>query len=137
VPAEAARVQVERPDNRTFTVATHVETDGSTAASIPMTSDAGVWIVSVRDDGGEEIDRGTLVVNAGDPGESQLRSLSPVTIGAGADAAAVDGSGQQGSVLTEIWPLLVALAIAVIAAEWWLWLARSLAGRRIAGGQPS
>jgi hypothetical protein len=136
VAPEAARVQVERPDNRTSTVTTHVEADGSMAASIPVTSDAGVWIVSVLDSGGEEIDRGTLVVNAGDPVESRLRDTSPVTIRAGAGAAA-DGGGQQGNVLTEIWPLLVAAAIAVIVAEWWLWLARSMAGRRVTGGQPS
>jgi hypothetical protein len=136
VASEAARVQVERPDNRTFAVSTHVAADGSTSASIPLTSDAGVWIVSVLDDGGEEIDRGTLVVNAGDPVESRLRDASPVTVQAGAGAAA-DGSGQQANVLTEIWPLLVTAAIAVIVAEWWIWLARSMAGRRVTGGQPT
>ncbi len=136
VAAEAARVELERPDNRTFTVGTHVEADGSKAASIPVTSDAGVWIVSVLDDDGEEVDRGTLVVNAGDPVESRLRDANPVTIEVGSGAAA-DGSGQQGNVLTEIWPLLVAAAIAVIVAEWWMWLARSMAGRRATGGQPT
>ena len=34
--------------------------------------------------------------------------------------------------LTEVWPLLVAGAAAVIVAEWWAWLGRSMAGRRAA-----
>lgn len=136
VASEAARVQVERPDTGTLTVPTHVEADGSMAASIPVTSDAGVWIVSVHDDDGAEIDRGTLIVNAGDPVESRLRDASPVTIGAGGGASA-DGGDQQGSVLTEVWPLLAAAAVVVIVAEWWLWLVRSMSGRRVTGGQPS
>jgi hypothetical protein len=137
VAADAARVEVERPDNRSFTVATHVEADGSSAATFPVTSDAGVWIVSVLDRSGKEIDRGTLVVNAGDPGESRLRSASPVTFAAGDEVADGAGGSQAGDVLTEIWPLLVAAALAVIVVEWWLWLRRSLAGRRATGGQPS
>ncbi len=136
VAPEAARVRVERPESGTVTVEAHLEADGATAAAIPITSDAGVWIVSVLDDGGEEIDRGTLIVNAGDPTESRLRDASPVTIGAGGDASLDDG-GQQGNVLTEIWPLLAAAAIVVLLAEWWLWLARSMTGRRAAGGQPT
>jgi hypothetical protein len=136
VSADAARVRVERPDNRSFTVAAHVAADGSSAATFPVTTDAGVWIVSVLGASGEEVDRGTLVVNAGDPGESRLRGGAPVTIAAGSGAAGSAG-GQRGDVLTEIWPLLVAAAIAVIVAEWWIWLGRSLAVRRATGGQPT
>lgn len=136
VAPEAERVQVERPQGESVTVATHVEADGSTAAAIPITSDAGAWIVSVLDDSGEEIDRGTLIVNTGDPVESRLRNAAPVVFGTGGDASA-DAGGQQGNVLTEIWPLLAAAALIVVVVEWWLWLARSMAGRRVAREQPS
>ena len=67
-------------------------------------------------DDGAEIDRGTLIVNAGDPVESRLRDASPVTIGAGGGASA-DGGDQQGSVLTEVWPLLAAAALGVLATR--------------------
>jgi hypothetical protein len=136
VSAKAAQVQVERPDNRSFTVTPHAEADGSAAATFPVTTDAGTWIVSVLDGNGDEVDRGTLVVNAGDPGESRLRVDTPLVLDAGSGAAAAEG-GSPGDVLTEIWPLLVAAALAVIVAEWWIWLGRSLAGRRFSGGQAS
>jgi hypothetical protein len=137
VGSDAAAVTVERPDGRSTSVAPHVDASGGSVAMIPVTADAGVWIVSVKDDGGKEIDRGTLIVNAGDPGESRLRDVSPLAIHAGAaDAGSAEG-GQARDILTEIWPLLVAAAIAVIAAEWWIWLGRSLTGRRATGGQPT
>jgi hypothetical protein len=67
--------------------------------------------------------------------ESRLSDVPPVTIGVGEVRTEQPASGGQVDILTEIWPLLVVAAIGVVALEWWIWLARSLPGRRAMGGR--
>jgi len=140
VADEATSVRVrDAAGDETVLVPSHVA-GGSRSVSFAVTARPGVWDVVVEEDGGEELERGALIVNAGDIQESRLSADTPIVLtlpggdGADADTGAVVSDGE---VLTDIWPLLVIAAIAVIGIEWWIWLGRSLASRHATGGQAS
>lgn len=81
------------------------------------TGQAGVYGVTEIDAAGETLGGGQLVVNAGHPRESDLRPTPDLAaILAGTSPAAVTGRPQ--SSLTDVWPLLAALALGVLAIEW-------------------
>lgn len=88
---------------------------------------AGRYTVTELGEGGQALGETAFVVNAGHPVESDLRpndALSGSLEGAAASDA--DVTARRG--LADIWPLLVAIAGAVIAFEW---LAASAGWRRL------
>lgn len=139
VPEEAASVRVEDPAGDAITLVPVASGGGSPVVTFAATARPGIWNVVVEGAAGAEIERGSIVVNAGDIRESELRS-GTTTLVSMTDAApgATDApAAGDGDVLADIWPLLVIASIAVIGLEWWVWLSRSMAGRRVVGGQAS
>ena len=76
----------------------------------------GVYAVTELDAAGEELGGGRFVVNAGHPRESNLRA-NPTLAGTLAGARAAGDSGAAAG-MADLWPLLVAVALALLAVEW-------------------
>lgn len=137
VSNDATAVRVTDPADQAFEVPVVTSAEGSTTAAFPVTARPGVWSIVVEGPNGTELDRGSVVVNAGDLRESRLSSDDPVILSISDEAAETFVSGESDRVLSDIWPLLVLAAIIVMSLEWWVWLARSIGGRRATGGQAS
>ncbi len=81
------------------------------------TGRAGVYAVQELDAAGDDLGGGRFVVNAGHPRESDLRpGLDLADSLAQGRASAVAASA--GADLSDLWPLLAALAFALLAVEW-------------------
>jgi len=76
----------------------------------------GEYRVDELDAADNEIAGGRLVVNAGHPTESDLRARPELPAVLAAARAAVDGESR--SSLADLWPILVAAAVAILAVEW-------------------
>jgi hypothetical protein len=85
--------------------------------SFADTGQAGVYAVTEIDASGELLGSGSFVVNAGHPSESDLRAnpALPATLAA---AQAASESGSSRTNLTDFWPLLATVALALLMLEW-------------------
>jgi Ca-activated chloride channel homolog len=138
LPERASAVRIEDPAGIVRTLTPMVAPDGATTGSFTANARPGVWDVVVLGPEGNELERGTVMVNAGDPEESRLDAETPVTLSLADRAGNGAGSGavaEDGELLTDAWPLLVIGAIVVLGLEWWAWLGRSMVRNRAAGGQ--
>ncbi len=98
------------------------------------TGQPGVYAVTELNAGGEELGGGRFVVNAGHPRESDLRPNAELAGTLATARAAADDAPSRAS-LTDLWPLLAALGLVLLALEWLvaLWPRR----RPALGFQPS
>jgi hypothetical protein len=78
---------------------------------------AGLYTVAEHGDGGQLLEETAFVVNAGHPMESDLRINQSLDASLQGGAAANDTVAERQG-LADIWPMLVAIAAAVIALEW-------------------
>ncbi len=101
------------------------------------TGHPGEYKITELDAAGVESGGGTFVVNAGHTRESDLRANQELP-GTLATARSIEESGTRAS-LSDLWPALVTLALAVLGLEWlWSVLPRRRARRRRAtAGQPA
>jgi hypothetical protein len=99
------------------------------------TGQPGVYTITEIDAAGNALGGGPFVVNAGHTRESDLRGdqdLADVL----ATARPTDDTGASAS-LSDLWPSLVAVALAVLGLEWlWSVLPRRRRRRRALAGQP-
>jgi Ca-activated chloride channel homolog len=137
VTEDTARVRVVSPSGATLALTPDRLATGEAVAAFTATADPGVWSVAVEDAEGAEISSGAVVVAIGHPEESRLRSGAPVMLDPSAGQLGAGGAAGEGraETLADVWPLLVLGAVLLIGLEWWLWLARSLGGRRTPEGQ--
>jgi hypothetical protein len=78
----------------------------------------GAYRIAERDAAGNETGQTTFVVNAGHPRESDLRPNADLPAAlAGAAAVEDAGTGIAGAV-SQLWPLLALVAVALLLAEW-------------------
>lgn len=138
VPGDGRTVRVTDSADQEVEIPVVTGADGLPAVTFPVTARPGVWSVVIEDQAGAELNRGSVVVNAGDVRESRLSSADPAILSlAGETSDSTATVAESDRILADIWPLLVLAAIAVIGLEWWIWLARSAGGRRATGGQAS
>ncbi len=131
--ADAAAVRVTAPDGNPVDLSMAVDApddatepaDGSIldenrlrAVSFADTGRAGQYQVAELDAAGEELGGGRFVVNAGHPLESDLRPNPdlPAILATARGAA----NATVPTNLADIWPLLVAAALVLLALEWLL-----------------
>jgi len=100
------------------------------------TGEAGVYTERELDDGDQSITEAAFVVNAGHPVESDLRPNADLA------ASLQGGEATEANVtererLVDIWPMLAAIALAVVALEWLAfsggWMRLRLPKWRLAG----
>lgn len=96
------------------------------------TGRAGVYEVQELDAAGTELGSGRFVVNAGHPRESDLRPTIDLadTLAQGRATGPAGGGRAE---LTDFWPLLAALAFALLTIEWLVTLFRRGLRRQVAG----
>jgi hypothetical protein len=104
----------------------------------------GLYALIERDDSGATLLQESFAVNGGDPIASNLRAVAaalPAGAGGEAPALAAIAPGQGGGAtvvaprrLGELWPILLGLAVALLAIEWVVGLG-ILARPRAEGGR--
>ncbi|MEA2595082.1 MAG: hypothetical protein QOF01_1551 [Thermomicrobiales bacterium] len=148
--ADAAKVRIAPPTGEPIDLAVAVGEEAANGAA-PTAGDGGLlrevvysdtgqpgeYRITELDAAGTESGGGTFVVNAGHTRESDLRANQELP-GVLATARAVAESGTRAS-LSDLWPTLVAVALAVLGLEWlWSVLPRRRRQRRRATlGQPA
>ncbi|MEA2585402.1 MAG: hypothetical protein QOF33_3487 [Thermomicrobiales bacterium] len=148
--ADAAKVRIAPPTGEPIDLAVAVGEEAANGAAPtaggggPLrevvysdTGQPGEYRITELDAAGTESGGGTFVVNAGHTRESDLRANQELP-GVLATARAVAESGTRAS-LSDLWPTLVAVALAVLGLEWlWSVLPRRRRQRRRATlGQPA
>ena len=120
VTAEAAAPDAD-PTGATEAAPPPAEAD--TAATRPReivytdTGHAGLYAVEELDAAGADLGGGRFVVNAGHPRESDLRPSVDLAASL-AQGRATAATGLARADLADLWPLLAALAFALLAVEW-------------------
>jgi hypothetical protein len=100
---------------------------------------SGVYGLTELNASGQEMASATFVVNAGHPQESDLRADSELP--AVLSAATASSNAGSGVTLSDLWPVLVAIALGCLLFEWlwstapWRRLAGPRSSRRTAGVQ--
>ncbi len=108
--ASTTAVLVQKPDGSSWMVEV-----GEEAVVFPETDQLGLYRVSLRDDTGTR-PAGSFAVNLFSPAESAIRPAATLTIGqVAADVTEQNDVGQR-----EWWPWLLAIALLILAAEWWV-----------------
>ena len=108
--AGTTAVLVNKPDSTTWTAEV-----GEEAIFFNETGQLGLYQVSLRDGSGVQ-PAGRFAVNLFNPVESIIQPAGVLRIGQATVETAVNGDiGQR-----ELWPWLVALALAVLIVEWWV-----------------
>jgi hypothetical protein len=108
--AGTTAVLVNKPDSTTWTAEV-----GEEAIFFNETGQLGLYQVSLRDGSGVR-PAGRFAVNLFNPVESVIQPAGVLRIGQATVETAVNGDiGQR-----ELWPWLVALALAVLIVEWWV-----------------
>ncbi|MEA2531108.1 MAG: hypothetical protein QOG89_2752 [Thermomicrobiales bacterium] len=148
--ADAAKVRIAPPTGEPIDLAVAVGEEAANGAAPTAggggllrevvysdTGQPGEYRITELDAAGTESGGGTFVVNAGHTRESDLRANQELP-GVLATARAVAESGTRAS-LSDLWPTLVAVALAVLGLEWlWSVLPRRRRQRRRATlGQPA
>lgn len=117
--AEAATVEITSPTDVTVSLAVAADSSdpGGHVMSFANTGQPGHYQIAELDETGAAIGSGQFIVNAGHSRESDLRPNADL-----ADSLALaeaSGSTSQGpSRLADLWPFLVALALALLVLEW-------------------
>lgn len=117
--AEAATVEITAPDDVTaaLAVASGASDPGGNVISFANTGQPGRYLIAELDAAGAEVGRGQFIVNAGQSRESDLRPNADLA-GSLVQAEASGGASQGPARLADLWPFLVALALALLVLEW-------------------
>lgn len=108
--ASTTAVVVEKPDGATWT-----EPVGEGPTLFAETGQLGLYSVTLRDAGGDR-PAGTFAVNLFSPPESEIRPATAIRLG----QSAVEAPDEADVGQRELWPWLVAVALLILAVEWWV-----------------
>jgi Ca-activated chloride channel homolog len=130
--ADAATIRITPPEGAPVDLAVTSNESADNGANdelreiaYPGTGVPGPYVVTELDADGNELGGGAFIVNAGHPRESDLRT-NPDLPGTLANTSP-DTPGKARSATSDLWPSLVAAALAVLIFEW---LVTMLARRR-------
>lgn len=110
-PAGSTAVTITRPDGALWTAEV-----GQDSLLFAGTEQLGLYQVTLRDVGGERA-AGAFAVNFFDPTESAIAPQVEWVIG----STTITGGGAAGVGQRELWPWLAAVALVVLAVEWWVY----------------
>lgn len=114
----AETIRVTSPDGVVTDIPVATREDGTSDPAIfSATGEAGEYTVQELDSKGNATASGSFVVNAGHPVESNL-TANPDLPSVLAAAQANPDSGMTRERLGDLWPLLAALALGLLALEW-------------------
>lgn len=109
---QAATVEVTAPDETVTTI------DVSTRSALfERTGEAGIYAIREYGEAHNLINQTLFVVNAGHPTESNLFANPDLAAALTGGAVETPETGVSGGA-ADLWPLLAAIALAVLAAEW-------------------
>jgi hypothetical protein len=117
----------ETPDREDFAIGHAAARD----VTFTATGTAGVYQLAELDGADRTLADASFVVNAGHPRESDLRANVALPEALAATTTAGESSTRQ--TLSDLWPALAALALAILAIEW-LWAAGPRRSRRVRAG---
>jgi hypothetical protein len=119
-----AQIAISSPGGVKTTLTTVGAAQGE-AVTFAGTNEVGIYSLTETRANGEVIARGQFAVNAGNRVESNLQpnpQLPALLRGSGTSATQSGGKAQ--SDLVDLWPLVAALALALLAIEWIIAVAR-------------
>ena len=132
--AITAAVTLVAPDGSRTTLPAPAADAGDRSVSFAETGEPGIYVIDEADADGVLLLSRRVSVNAGSAAESDLRTRSGLSETLAAATASTQG-GVSGERMTELWPLLVGLAIVLALIEWLnsVWIARRPLAR-VSGG---
>lgn len=110
VGASTTSVRITKPDNSQWQADV-----GEEELFFTETDQLGLYKIALRDSSGER-EAGSFAVNLFNPNESNITPVASLTLGQ--VSVETEGEGDVGQ--REIWPWLVAIALLVLAFEWWV-----------------